>query len=89
MPLFVRWENMKNMKNMKIKMNLPLLDLSASPQVKTFIRNLYGLGPHYIRRSYWKVIVTLTQSYRNCYSNFLKTSLSVPRALLNILEGAA
>ena len=29
MPLFVRWENM-----MKIKMNLPLLDLSASPQVK-------------------------------------------------------
>ena len=34
-PLFVRWEKNMMMKNMKIKMNLPLLDLSASPQVKS------------------------------------------------------
>ena len=33
-PLFVRWENMMMKMMKKIKMNLPLLDLSASPQVK-------------------------------------------------------
>ena len=33
--LFVRWENM--MKMMKIKMNWPLLDLSALPQVKIVV----------------------------------------------------